>query len=51
MGTLTKYSNFKSMKGNSSKVKHNANALKKAEAEILSFISLISKAKAKAKKG
>lgn len=51
MTTLTKYSNFKSLKGNSSKVKNNTTAPQKAEAEMLSFLSLISKAKAKVKKG
>jgi hypothetical protein len=50
MATLRKYSSFKSMKQNSIKVKQNANAPKKAEAEMLSFVNLIIKAKAEAKK-
>ena len=50
MATLRKYSSFKSMKQNSIKVKQNANAPKKAEAEMLLFINLIIKAKVEAKK-
>ena len=47
MTTLTKYSNFKSMKQNSTKVKKAANAKKTADAEMSAFLHLLSKAKAK----
>jgi hypothetical protein len=47
MSTLIKYSNFKSMKQNSIKSKSIANAQKKAEAEMLAFLRLLSKAKEK----
>jgi len=47
MSTLIKYSNFKSMKQNSTKSKSNANAQKKAEAEMSAFLRLLSKAKEK----
>ena len=47
MSTLIKYSNFKSMKQNSIKSKSNANAQKKAKAEISAFLRLLSKDKVK----
>ncbi len=47
MSTLIKYSNFKSMKQNSTKSKSNANAQKKAEAEMSAFLRLLSKVKEK----
>ena len=47
MSTLKKYSNFKSMKQNSIKSNSNANAQKKAKAEMSAFLRLLSKAKVK----
>ena len=47
MSTLIKYSNFKSMKQNLTKVKKSANAKKTAEAEMSAFLRLLSKAKEK----
>jgi hypothetical protein len=47
MSTLIKYSNFKSMKQNSNKVKKSANAKKKIEAEMSEFLRLLSKGKIK----
>jgi hypothetical protein len=47
MSTLIKYSNFKSMKQNASKVKKNANAQKKVEAEMSAFLRLLNKGKVK----
>jgi len=47
MSTLIKHSNFKSMKQNSIKSKSNANAQKKAKAEMSAFLRLLSKAKEK----
>ena len=47
MSTLIKYSNFKSMKQNSTKSKRNANAKKKAETEMSAFLRMLSKAKEK----
>jgi len=47
MSTLKKYSNFKSMKQNSNKVKKSANAQKKIEAEMSEFLRLLSKGKVK----
>ena len=45
MSTLIIYSNFKSMKQNSTKSKSNANAQKKAKTELSAFLRLLSKAK------
>ena len=47
MSTLIKYSNFKSLKQNSTKAKNNANAQKKAAAEMSAFLRLLNKAKEK----
>jgi len=51
MSTLTRYSNFKSLKKNSSKkVKATAATQKIAEAEVVAFFQLLSEKKANAKK-
>jgi hypothetical protein len=47
MSTLIKYSNFKSMKQSSNKVKKSANAQKKIESEMSDFLRLLSKGKVK----
>jgi hypothetical protein len=47
MSTLIKYSNFKSMKQNSNKVKKSASAQKKIEAEMSDFLRMLSKGKEK----
>jgi hypothetical protein len=47
MSTLIKYSNFKSMKQNSNKVKKSAIAQKKVEAEMSDFLRMLSKGKVK----
>ena len=47
MSSLIKYSNFKSMKQDSTRVKKSANAKKTAEAEMSAFLRLLSKAKEK----
>jgi len=47
MATLIKYSNFKSMKQSSTKIKKTANAKKTAEVEMSEFLRLLTKAKEK----